>query len=300
MTGCFQIACGTWWRLPRRILRSALSAPTNAKMTRSAWTGSLIPAPRSPAGRLYFLKGTYVFGTPTSLLLRPELIRSREPFYDERYAPFEDGHAFFDLLKTRDFSFVHQVLTYSRRDNESTISRVHSFGLEPFLHLSMLVAQGREYLSWEEYDRCLKHAERQYFLYLSKCVCALRHQSAEFGSTMAMGWWPSITLLTGVFLEMVGQGPLLQSGRWTLRAQVEAEQEVDGRLRETGGSHSVGETWTGAGQTFTIGSSGMPCRSGCTKGVDTVGEARGLRTQGKGSLQGAPRSARRPGGCCAW
>ena len=62
--------------------------------------------------RLYFLKGKYLFGTPTSLLLRSELVRSRDPFYDERLAPFEDGHACFDLLKTCDFGFVHQVLTY--------------------------------------------------------------------------------------------------------------------------------------------------------------------------------------------
>ena len=33
--------------------------------------------------RLYFLEGKYLFGTPTSLLLRSELVRSRDPFYDE-------------------------------------------------------------------------------------------------------------------------------------------------------------------------------------------------------------------------
>jgi glycosyltransferase involved in cell wall biosynthesis len=131
-------------------------------------------------GRLYFLRGTYLFGTPTSLLMRSELIRSRSPFYDGRYAPFEDGHACFDLLKTWNFGFVHQVLTYSRRDNEGIISRVRSFGLELFLHLSMLVAHGRDYLSQEEYDRCLKHAERQYFLYLARCACKLDRMSREF------------------------------------------------------------------------------------------------------------------------
>ena len=96
--------------------------------------------------RLYFLEGKYLFGTPTSLLLRSDLVRSRDPFYEERLAPFEDGHACFDLLKAWDFGFVHQVLTFSRRDNESILSRVRPFNLEFLIRLSMLVVHGRDFL----------------------------------------------------------------------------------------------------------------------------------------------------------
>lgn len=141
------------------------------------------PSPEVPGRevcRLYFLRGKYLFGTPTSLLLRSELVRSRDPFYDERYAPFEDGHACFDLLKTWNFGFVHQVLTYSRRDNDGIISKVRSFGLELFLHFSMLVAHGRDYLSEGEYTRCLKRAEHEYFLFLSGHACALRREDSSF------------------------------------------------------------------------------------------------------------------------
>lgn len=130
--------------------------------------------------RLYFLNGKYLFGTPTSLLMRSELVRSRYPFYDERYAPFEDGHACFDLMKTWNYGFVYQVMTYSRRDNGGIISRVRPFGLELFLHFSMLVAHGRDYLSQEEYDRCLQYAQQEYFLYLAKCACKLDRMSREF------------------------------------------------------------------------------------------------------------------------
>ncbi len=130
--------------------------------------------------RLYFLHGKYLFGTPTSLLMRSDLVRSRDPFYDERYAPFEDGHASFDLLKRWSFGFVHQVLTYSRRDNESIISKVRPFGLELFLRFSMLVTHGRDYLSEEEYGGCLTRAERQYFSFLSDCACTRHPRSHEF------------------------------------------------------------------------------------------------------------------------
>ena len=149
-------------------------------------------------GRLYFFEGRYLFGTPTSLLMRSDLVRSRDPFFDERYAPFEDGHACFELLKVWDFGFAHQVLTYSRRDNESIIGKVCSFGLERFLHFSMLVAHGHDYLSDEEYRCCRKQAEKEYFLFLAKCACALRRESREFWEFhrkglasvgCALDWW---------------------------------------------------------------------------------------------------------------
>ncbi len=130
--------------------------------------------------RLYFLKDKYLFGTPTSLLMRSDLIRSRIPFYEERFSPFEDAHACFDLLRTWNFGFVHQVLTYSRRDNESILSRLQPLGFFLFSRLAIVVAHGRDYLSPEEYYRCLEEAEGRYFLYLSKCACALRGMSQEF------------------------------------------------------------------------------------------------------------------------
>lgn len=131
------------------------------------------------ACRLYFLNGKYLFGSPTSSLIRSEVIRSRVPFYEERYAPFEDGHVCFDLLRTWDFGFVHQVLTYSRWDDGGIMSQVHEFGLEPFLHLSFLVAHGRHYLSSKEYSRRLKQVERKYFLHLTQSACALRRSEPK-------------------------------------------------------------------------------------------------------------------------
>ena len=130
--------------------------------------------------RLFFFRNIYVFGSPTSLLMRSDLIRSRNPFYDERYAPFEDGHVCFDLLRTCDFGFVHQVLTYLRCDNAGITSPMRQFRVGLFTQLSMLVAHGGDYLSGEEYEYCLKRAEREYFFYLAKCACALRPETRAF------------------------------------------------------------------------------------------------------------------------
>lgn len=129
---------------------------------------------------LYFLRGAYLFGSPTSILMRSEIVRSRSPFYEERYAPFEDAHACFDLLRACDFGFVHQVLTFSRWDNGGILSGINRFGIEPFLNLSMLVAHGKDFLSREEFNQCLKSAERRYFTQLARAACALRAESRGF------------------------------------------------------------------------------------------------------------------------
>ena len=128
--------------------------------------------------RLYFLENIYVFGTPTSLLLRSDAVRARVPFYEDRYAPFEDGHVCFDLLKSWDFGFVHQVLTYTRRQPGSIRSPLFDFGMVQFLHFSMLVVHGRDCLSEREYVQCLRRDEREYFLLLARQ--AFKPKSVEF------------------------------------------------------------------------------------------------------------------------
>ncbi len=136
----------------------------------AALGGLPYPSPEVPGRevcRLYFLKYALLFGTPTSLLMRSELVRSRNPFYEERHAPFEDFHVCFDALLTWNFAFVHQVLTYSRRDNESMLAQIRQYQFEFFSRLAAIVTHGRNYLSEEEYQEILKYAEREYFMFLA-------------------------------------------------------------------------------------------------------------------------------------
>jgi glycosyltransferase involved in cell wall biosynthesis len=118
--------------------------------------------------RLNFIDNIPLFGSPTSILMRSEIIRSRTPFYREELWPFEDSHACFETLHTWNYGFVHQVLTYARRDNESgSISgRIRPFQMILFIRLSELVIQGKFYLTESEYNACLRKAEHQYFYFL--------------------------------------------------------------------------------------------------------------------------------------
>lgn len=129
--------------------------------------------------RLYFVNHIPLFGTPTSILMRSEFVRSRNPsFYDEQYAPFADFFVCLEALRTWNFGFVHQVLTYSRRDNESTLSGFRAYSFELFCYLAKLIAYGKYYLTEEEYPGYVKDAERRYFFFLG--TSALQGRDAKF------------------------------------------------------------------------------------------------------------------------
>jgi glycosyltransferase involved in cell wall biosynthesis len=90
-------------------------------------SGFPYPAPLLPGrdmGRLYIRTGLFVFGSPTAVMYRSSLVRNCQPFYDESLL-HEDTEKCIQILEHWDFGFVHQVLSFSRADNESisTISR---------------------------------------------------------------------------------------------------------------------------------------------------------------------------------
>ena len=68
--------------------------------------------------RLNLLNGVYAFGGPSTSLLRVGVLRENRPFYN----PLNyhgDVEAYLTLLQTHDFGFVHQVLSYIRRGENS-------------------------------------------------------------------------------------------------------------------------------------------------------------------------------------
>lgn len=144
-------------------------------------SGLPYPSREVPGGdvcRLLFRENKHLFGTPTCLLMRAELVRARNPFYEERYAPFEDSHVCLDLLRTWNFGFVHQVLVFSRRDNESILLRIAPYRFELFSYLEMVIDHGRKYLPEDEYGYLVEKAKKEYFSFLGRA--ALEGRDAEF------------------------------------------------------------------------------------------------------------------------
>jgi glycosyltransferase involved in cell wall biosynthesis len=127
--------------------------------------------------RRTLLGGLYVFGSPTSLLIRSDPIRERKTFYNEANI-HADKEVCFDLLQDSDFGFVHQVLTYSRLHSETATSFSERFNTYLLGTLTILKKYGPIYLGREEYEKCLKRHLKAYYTFLGQCM--LHRKGKEF------------------------------------------------------------------------------------------------------------------------
>jgi len=119
------------------------------------------------------LGGQYIFGSPTSLLFRSEIVRSRGNFYDESNI-HADQEVCFDVLQNADFGFVHQVLTYTRRHNEALTAYTRCLDTYRVGKLKVLKKYGPVYLSRNEYKYRLKRMLNSYHKFLAKSILELR------------------------------------------------------------------------------------------------------------------------------
>lgn len=120
--------------------------------------------------RLSLLTSKYVFGSPTSLLIRSDLIRGRKTFYDESLFETADQEVCYHLLRNTDFGFVHQVLTFTRVHSESRTSHSQRLNRLILEQLVILKRYGPVYLSREEYERRLAQKMQNYYAFLGKSV----------------------------------------------------------------------------------------------------------------------------------
>lgn len=122
--------------------------------------------------RRRLLGGVDVFGSPTSILIRGDLIRNREKFYNEQNI-HADTEACFDLLRNVDFGFVHQVLTFTRRHSETQTSNTKRFATHKINHFMIRVKYGRYYLEEDEFNLLVKIARKNYYRALANHILRL-------------------------------------------------------------------------------------------------------------------------------
>jgi hypothetical protein len=133
------------------------------------WTGLPYPTPwisGHEVCRMLLLQDIYVFGTATSLLFRSDLVRHHDPFFNEANL-HGDMEACVVLLKSCDFGFVHQILTYKRVRAESLGAITEDINTLIAGHLHNLVVHGRDFLSEAEYAGCYKQLVSKYYNFLA-------------------------------------------------------------------------------------------------------------------------------------
>jgi glycosyltransferase involved in cell wall biosynthesis len=133
---------------------------------------SIIPGRELGRSTLIGVPYPYVLGSPSSLLVRSDLVRERDPFYDPDF-PFEREYAFTEdqdvcceLFQTSDFGFVHQVLTFTRRPEGASFLAYVRFGAYLPERINLLVKHGPAFLTKAEYRRALAVFIAQYNFFL--------------------------------------------------------------------------------------------------------------------------------------
>jgi glycosyltransferase involved in cell wall biosynthesis len=107
------------------------------------------------------------FPRPTALLIRSDLIRERDPFYNESNLQ-ADHEVCYEILRNHDFGFVYQVLTYMRVHNESVTSSDYAvYGKLHYTNLALLKKYGPVFLAQEEYEELLNRKLGLYYHFLA-------------------------------------------------------------------------------------------------------------------------------------
>lgn len=73
--------------------------------------------------RWYFRTGISITGSQTQMMYRSSLVRSAQPFFNPSFS-FSDLQRHIEILERWDFGFVHQVLSFWRTENESTLGAI--------------------------------------------------------------------------------------------------------------------------------------------------------------------------------
>jgi glycosyltransferase involved in cell wall biosynthesis len=125
--------------------------------------------------RRQLLGNGFFFGNFTTTMVRSEIVRSRDPYFNEA-TYHEDTESCYELLRNWDFGFVHQILSFTRTDNESLFKSTLSYKPDLVDFLITLRKYGRDYLDDREYEERLREVTRHYYRFLGRNVWSRRDE----------------------------------------------------------------------------------------------------------------------------
>jgi glycosyltransferase involved in cell wall biosynthesis len=175
------------WLFPNcltELVRVAEEHPTVGMVTsyvlvgsRIGWDGLRFPSTFVEGRdicRLRLLDRILVFGGPSASLLRTSVVKNQQPFYTVGNY-HGDNEAYLRLLQHHDFGFVHQVLSYNRRGEDSrTTHYLQSFNSNILMVLEEIVRFGPVYLTEPEMNRRLGEATDLYYKFLARAAFEFR------------------------------------------------------------------------------------------------------------------------------
>jgi glycosyltransferase involved in cell wall biosynthesis len=165
--------------------------------------------------RWYLRKGTCLFATQTQVMYRTSLVRECNSFYNVSFTANADLQKHMEILQNWDFGFVHQVLSFSRRDNDSVLRSFQSFGPEPLLLHIFARRYARLLLEAAEASSLIAKRKREYYRLLATAL--LRFRGREFWRFHKAGLkalnerethdWSYLAMITGPELLWLALNP---------------------------------------------------------------------------------------------
>jgi glycosyltransferase involved in cell wall biosynthesis len=127
-----------------------------------------------------FLYDENVTGNPTALMFRAQIIREQNPFYDRRLN-HADTDAAYRTLVDHDLGFVHQVLSFARRQGGTNIDRSDRIGSAIAENLLSVVRYGPAVMDDASFGKALRMHLRRYSRYLAiQSLRPSRHNDAPY------------------------------------------------------------------------------------------------------------------------
>jgi glycosyltransferase involved in cell wall biosynthesis len=127
--------------------------------------------------RLYMMGGIEVFGSPTSLLYRADIVR-RHPRFFPNDAIHSDTSACCMTLLESDYAFVHQVLSYERVHCIRATAECLSLNSYLPCHLGDVLEYGASCLTPAERQQAIRRLLGQYYDFLA--ISALKRRGRAF------------------------------------------------------------------------------------------------------------------------
>lgn len=129
------------------------------------YTTTVLPGPE--ICRQQLLTSLFLFGSPTTLLYRSEIVRGTSPFFDPSTL-HDDTDVCYRILQTWKLGFAHQILSFSRIDKSSLMSRARQLGTGPIDKFLQLSKFGPVFLEPNELAVCLETCKSDYYRFLAR------------------------------------------------------------------------------------------------------------------------------------
>ena len=120
----------------------------------------------------------FIFGSASTRMIRADLIRQREDYYNKAYLHADTAECF-EQLQNGDFGFVQQILSFTRRHTDTTtVNFAQRYATERPERLSWLKEYGPAYFDKDELEELFRKEEQAYYYFLVQQL--LKRREKEF------------------------------------------------------------------------------------------------------------------------